>query len=80
MISERTHLLHYLGILLMTTQVIAQGSLLLVGGGGEDYNSWSDQPYGWFVARADSGKIINIDVIPRCIDKFRLIGKKSPDE
>jgi cyanophycinase len=42
-------------------QLIAQGSLLLVGGGREDYNSWSDTPYGWFVMRADSGKIINID-------------------
>ena len=35
---------------------------MLVGGGGEDYGSWSDQPYSWFVEKADSGKIINIDV------------------
>ena len=35
---------------------------MLVGGGGEGYGSWSDQPYGWFVEKADSGKIINIDV------------------
>ena len=35
---------------------------MLVGGGGEGYGSWSDQPYSWFVQKADSGKIINIDV------------------
>ncbi|MBD3224011.1 MAG: T9SS type A sorting domain-containing protein [Caldithrix sp.] len=43
---------------------LAQGSLLLVGGGCEDDNSWSDEPYGWFVQQADSGKIINIDTSP----------------
>jgi len=35
----------------------AQGSLLLVGGGSEDYNSWSDAPYSWAVQEADSGRI-----------------------
>ncbi len=39
-----------------------QGAVMLVGGGGEDYNDWSDAPYRWFVQQADSGKIINIDV------------------
>lgn len=39
-----------------------QGSVLLVGGGQENYNDWSDIPYSWFVQKADSGKIINIDV------------------
>jgi cyanophycinase len=48
--------------LLVSKIVIAQGSLLLVGGGGENYNSWSDIPYSWFVQQADSGIIINIDV------------------
>jgi cyanophycinase len=33
----------------------------MVGGGTENYNDWSDEPYGWFVQAADSGKIINID-------------------
>lgn len=47
---------------LLLNALWAQGSLLLVGGGGEDYYSWSDLPYGWFVEKADSGKIINIDV------------------
>ncbi len=42
--------------------LIAQGSVMLVGGGGENYNSWSDEPYSWFVEQAGHGKIINIDV------------------
>lgn len=42
--------------------VYPQGSVLLVGGGEENYYDWSDIPYGWFVQKADSGKIINIDV------------------
>ncbi len=40
----------------------AQGSVLMVGGGRENYSSWSDDPYRWFVQQADSGIIINIDV------------------
>ncbi|MFP4547769.1 MAG: Type 1 glutamine amidotransferase-like domain-containing protein [Fidelibacterota bacterium] len=42
--------------------LLAQGSLMLVGGGKENYNDWSDLPYQWFVNKADSGIIINIDV------------------
>ncbi len=49
-------------LLILPCFLAAQGSALLVGGGSEDYNSWSDQPYGWFVKQADSGKVINIDV------------------
>jgi len=41
---------------------LAQGSILMVGGGGENYGAWSDEPYGWFVEKAGYGKIINIDV------------------
>ena len=48
--------------LFLINNLIAQGSIMLVGGGGEGYGSWSDQPYSWFVEKADSGKIINIDV------------------
>jgi len=47
---------------MVATILQGQGSLLLVGGGGENYNDWSDIPYRWFVQAADSGKIINIDV------------------
>ncbi len=49
-------------ILLIPAICYGRGSLLLVGGGSENYNKWSDQPYGWFVRQADSGIIINIDV------------------
>lgn len=48
-------------MILISNLVFGQGSLLLVGGGSE-YSSWADTPYGWFVQAADSGKIINIDV------------------
>ncbi|MFC2088046.1 T9SS type A sorting domain-containing protein [Calditrichota bacterium] len=54
-------LIYYL-LLLIPQIVLCQGSALLVGGGSENYNRWSDEPYGWFVQQADSGKIINIDV------------------
>jgi len=47
--------------LLVPGLLFAQGSVLLVGGGRE-YDTWADEPYGWFVQAADSGKIINIDV------------------
>lgn len=49
---------------LLVNLLCAQGSLLLVGGGTENYHSWSDEPYGWFVQQADSGIIINIDTSP----------------
>ncbi len=49
-------------LLFSLSLVLGQGSLLLVGGGGEDYNDWSDLPYAWFVEQADSGIVINIDV------------------
>jgi cyanophycinase len=51
----------FLSLILSISLLNAQGSLLLVGGGGENYNKWSDLPYSWFVEQADSGKIINID-------------------
>jgi cyanophycinase len=38
----------------------AQGSLLLIGG-GNDRKAWAGDPFRWFVQKADSGKIINID-------------------
>lgn len=39
---------------------LAQGFICAVGGGSEDYNSWSDKPYSWIVEKSDSGKIIII--------------------
>ncbi|MGB5894012.1 MAG: cyanophycinase, partial [Ignavibacteriaceae bacterium] len=36
----------------------SQGYICAIGGGSEDYNDWSDEPYSWIVEKADSGKII----------------------
>jgi cyanophycinase len=35
----------------------AQGSVLLVGGGSENYNDWSDKPYRWLVQQAPNRRI-----------------------
>ena len=35
----------------------SQGSILLVGGGSENYNDWSDIPYRWLVTHATNRKI-----------------------
>lgn len=43
--------------------LIAQGYVCAIGGGSENYNDWSDAPYSWIVQKADSGKIIIIDVV-----------------
>lgn len=40
----------------------SQGYICAIGGGSENYNDWSDAPYSWIVQKADSGKIIIIDV------------------
>jgi cyanophycinase len=64
-------------LLLIPVCLAAQGSVVLVGGGSEDPGTWSDQPYGWMVSAADSGKIINIDVdtaTPWYASYFRWLG------
>jgi len=43
--------------LLMCGAVSAQGKLVLVGGGGEDQNDWSDEPYGWAVDQSQNKKV-----------------------
>lgn len=40
---------------------LAGGSILIIGG-GNDRNSWAEEPFIWFIQQADSGIIINIDV------------------
>lgn len=45
-------------ILTVTVLSGAQGSVLLVGGGGEDYNDWSDVPYRWLVDHAPNKKVL----------------------
>ena len=43
--------------LLLPASLFAQGSVLLVGGGSENYNDWSDAPYRWLVTHAPNRKI-----------------------
>ena len=48
--------------LTLNLNLFAQGYICAIGGGSENYNDWSDAPYSWIVQKADSGKIIIIDV------------------
>ena len=41
----------------------AQGSILLVGGGSENYNDWSDEPYRWLVERAPNRNLLILDYV-----------------
>ncbi|MCL4278694.1 MAG: hypothetical protein KJZ60_03275 [Ignavibacteriaceae bacterium] len=47
---------------IFTSLIYSQGYVCAIGGGSEDYNSWSDEPYSWVVQKADSGKIIILGV------------------
>ena len=53
-------LLLFIAILSLNFGIIsyAQGYICAVGGGSEDYDSWSDKPYSWIVEKSDSGKIL----------------------
>ena len=44
--------------LLIASTGLPQGYVCAIGGGTEDYNSWSDDPYRWIVQKSDSGKIV----------------------
>lgn len=44
--------------LTLNLNLYSQGFVCAVGGGSENYNSWSDAPYSWIVQKSDSGKII----------------------
>ncbi len=47
-------------LLLITFTANAQlydGSIMIAGGGTENYGEWSDTPYGWVVSQAENGKI-----------------------
>ncbi|HSP87866.1 MAG TPA: T9SS type A sorting domain-containing protein [Ignavibacteriaceae bacterium] len=50
----------YFIMIFLSLQVLlkAQGYLCAIGGGSEDYDDWSDEPYSWIVEKSDSGKII----------------------
>jgi cyanophycinase-like exopeptidase len=50
----------FLAIIFITNFGLAQnlpGSLLLVGGGSENYNSWSDEPYQWAVDQSENKRV-----------------------
>lgn len=49
-------MLYLLFPLFLSAQTLP-GRLLVVGGGSENYNSWSDIPYGWAVAHASNKKV-----------------------
>ena len=38
--------------------LFSQGYICAIGGGGEDYNDWSDKPYKWIVEKSGKGKIV----------------------
>ena len=42
---------------ILSFNLYPQGSLLLVGGGAEDYNEWSDAPYQWGIDRAQNKRV-----------------------
>ena len=43
--------------IILAGTAFSQGSVLLVGGGSENYNDWSDVPYRWLVTHAPNRKI-----------------------
>lgn len=52
----------YFLILIISFHLYPQGYICAIGGGSENYNSWSDEPYRWIVQKSDSGKIIVLSV------------------
>jgi cyanophycinase-like exopeptidase len=54
--KKRSILLYLLFPLFLSAQTLP-GHLLVVGGGSENYNNWSDTPYGWAVAHASNKKV-----------------------
>lgn len=48
----------FLMAIFFSSFAFGQGSVLLVGGGSENYNDWSDEPYRWLVQRAANKKIL----------------------
>jgi cyanophycinase len=69
-------------LLLSGGMAVAQGKLVLVGGGSEDENSWSDEPYEWAVNQSQNKKVAVISYtdednwIP---DYFKSLGAEEAD-
>jgi cyanophycinase len=73
----------YIVLFLISVSVAgAQGKLVLVGGGSEDRNSWSDEPYRWAVNQSQNKKVAVISYtdednwIP---DYFKFLGAVKAD-
>lgn len=49
--------MRFLLLLLFPTFVFSQGSLVLIGGGSEDYAGWSDAPYTWALNQSQNKKV-----------------------
>lgn len=68
--------------LLVSGLAFAQGKIVLVGGGSEDENSWSDEPYRWAVEQSQNKKVAVISYsdesnwIP---DYFKSLGAEEAD-
>lgn len=44
--------------LLLTNNILGSGYICIVGGGEEDYNSWSDEHVRWIIEKSNNGSII----------------------
>ncbi len=58
----KVFLIAFFFLFLSWINLFPQGYVCAIGGGSENYGDWSDAPYSWIVQKADSGKIIIIDV------------------
>jgi len=66
--------------LVCVTSLTAQGYICAVGGGREDRNKWSDEPYGWMVQQAQNGPALLLhydDVSPSLESYFKSVGATS---
>ncbi|MEJ5306183.1 MAG: Type 1 glutamine amidotransferase-like domain-containing protein [Ignavibacteria bacterium] len=52
------HKIFLIILIILTELLYSQGYICAIGGGSENYNDWSDEPYRWIVQKSDSGKII----------------------
>ncbi|MCX6150555.1 MAG: Type 1 glutamine amidotransferase-like domain-containing protein [Ignavibacteriales bacterium] len=71
---------YFIFLLCLSQSNFPQGYICAVGGGSEDYNDWSDKPYGWIVEKSDSGKIIILgvdDATTWLPDYFKFLGAKE---
>lgn len=77
---KRYLIVFYLTIHFSST--FAQGFICAIGGGSEDYGSWSDEPYSWIVKKSDSAKIYVLsysDQTNWIPDYLKSLGAKSAE-